>query len=335
MIKNILEKLCLTDGVSGNEHNISLQAFNILKAYTQKVSIDNNFNVCAVMGNLQSDYHIMLDAHIDQIGFIITDILKDGKIKFKPVGGIDNRIILGKKVNIFPKNIQGIIASDKPVKEVIPIDSMYIDPIISEDEAKNNIKHGDIAVFDNSVTYLLNDRVSSASLDNRCGVACLIYLAKLLTDHKVDVKVSIVLSSQEETGEFGAKVKSFELQPDEAIVVDVSFAQQYKTNDKGFSQLNLGPMIGIAPILDKPSALLFEKIAKEKNIPVQYEVMSSTTGTNSDVISCSRCGVKTSLLSIPLRYMHTNLEVISLSDIKNTALLILDYLVGLKGDKNA
>ncbi|MDO4731848.1 MAG: hypothetical protein Q4B14_07015, partial [Clostridia bacterium] len=138
MIKNILEKLCLTDGVSGNEHNISLQVFNILKAYTQKVSIDNDFNVCAVMGNLQSDYHIMLDAHIDQIGFIITDILKDGKIKFKPVGGIDNRIILGKKVNIFPKNIQGIIASDESLKEVIPIESMFIDPLISENEVKDS-----------------------------------------------------------------------------------------------------------------------------------------------------------------------------------------------------
>ena len=155
----------------------------------------------------------------------------------------------------------------------------------------------------------------------------------MLADKELDCCVKFLFSSQEETGFLGSRTGSFAINPSCAIVVDVSFAVQPTVAPEKCGELSKGPMIGIAPILDKEMFVELKSISKSNNIPYQLEVMSGTTGTNADAITTTASGVRTALLSIPLRNMHTQSEVVDMADIEKTAELIALY-IEKRGAKN-
>ena len=153
----------------------------------------------------------------------------------------------------------------------------------------------------------------------------------MLEDKKISCKLSVMFSVQEETGGSGAQTGAFSACADEAIAVDVSFATAPGINGEKYASLGGGTMIGYAPSLDYEMSRKLSAIAENKNIPNQAEVMGGKTGTNCDEIQISGKGVKTALLSIPLRNMHTAVEVCDLEDIENTAKLMAEYIIGRSG----
>lgn len=331
-MENLLSALCSYVGVAGSELNASQYVAKKLSKYAD-IKIDKNNNVIATLGNKDSNKHIMLDAHIDQIGLVVTHITETGFLKVAPCGGVDSRIMPGSSVTIHgKKDVTGIVSSIPPHLSDLDSDTvqkvtdLYIDTGLPYDQLRDIVSMGDNISFCSKFKKLLNNRVSCCSLDNRAGVASLIRCAQLLFEEKLECKVTILLSSQEEINAKGAKTAAHSLNPDEAIMVDVSFASQPDVPKEKSGVLGNGPMIGISPSLSRNISNKLINLAENSKVPYQFEVMGGTTGTNADKVSISREGIPSGLLSIPLRYMHTPYELVELNDIENTAKLLSLYI---------
>lgn len=167
--------------------------------------------------------------------------------------------------------------------------------------------------------------MTAAALDDRCGVAALVRAAELI--HTDAYRVLLLFSTQEETYGTGAKTGAFSVDADEAIAVDVSFAAQPDVSGQyGKIELGKGPMICYSSVMDRAMSQKLTAVAREQGIPFQLEPIAGATGTNGDHIAVSKSGVKTAVVSIPQRNMHTPAEVISLSDVENTARLLAAYI---------
>lgn len=333
-IKELIFELCSVFGVSGSEE----PAIAVAKKYLDNIAettTDNNGNLYAVLGNKNAEKTILLDAHIDRIGFMVTDIDENGFVKVDKCGGIDVRTLQDSELVLQnDSSISGIVCclpphlSDGKEDKAAPISKTWVDFGMPYGEVAKHIKIGDLLTYKTSPKTLLGNRISSSALDDRCGVAALIRCAELLSDASdLKYKIVILLSSQEETYGTGAKTGAYKIDADEAIAVDVSFASQPDiTGMYSKIELSKGPMICISPILNKPMSDKLTEIAKKLNIPYQLEPISGITGTNADHISVSKSGVKTAVVSIPQKYMHTPAEVIDTDDVENTARLIAEYI---------
>lgn len=331
-LKETLIKLLTADGVSGDEANICKTAAEILSEYGE-VTFRGNGGVVLTMGDKSSDKHIMLDAHIDRIGLVVTYIDESGFIKASPCGGMDMRTLPSSAVTVLGKEkITGVICTFPPhlIKnddgDAITKDKIWIDTGLSAEKVKSLVSLGDRIVLYSEPKELLNNRIASAALDNRAGCTALVETARLLKDKKLPCKLSIVLSSQEETGELGAKTAAFALEPTEAVIVDVGFAKQSGVPEEMSGKFGCGGIISIAPVLSGKVTNKLIEISKEFGLQCDYEVDGSTTGTNADSIAGSRGGVPCGVLSIPERYMHTQVEVVSLDDIESVAKILAKYV---------
>ncbi len=328
-IKDTLFKL--SDAVSiGNITEASDIACEILSQYA--TTNQSGINVVAKLDG-KSDYTLMLEAHIDEVGFIVTDIDDKGFLTVKNCGGVDLRMLPSRTVIIHGKEkITGVFCATPPhlggVKEYDDIYALKIDTMLG-DKAREIISVGDYVTFNTKGADLLAERITGKSLDNRAGVVCLLELAKRLSGKELPCNIVFALTDMEELGNRGAKTATFDITPDEAVVLDVSFADAPDVPSSDCGKLGAGAMIGISPILDKAIYKKLISIAKENDMPYQTEVMSGRTGTNSDVISISKCGVKTALVSIPLRNMHSDVEIVDIKDIENICNLLEMYI--LKG----
>lgn len=332
-MKNILLKLVEQVGLAGDELAASSVAAKELAKYAD-VKIDKFNNVIATFGNLNSSKHILLDAHIDQVGMIVTYIDEKGFISVNNCGGIDKRILPSLAVKIHgKKEIKGVFSSIPPhlssidSDKFLDITKLSIDTGLKKEEIEELVSIGDRVSFDTKACELLNNRISSPGIDDRAGVAAILHCVEILSKQEVlPYKVTVLLSVQEETSALGAKTKAFEIEPTEAIILDVSFATQPDINEKSIGEFSGGPMIGISPILSREMSNKLISLAQENSLSYQLEVMSKKTGTNADSIAVSKKGVKCALLSIPIRYMHTPCEVVDLADIENTGKLLAMYI---------
>lgn len=330
--KEMIFELINSVGVSGEEFVASLTAEKMLSEYC-KTETDYFGNVVGYLGEFDDKKPtLLLDAHIDEIGFIVTYITDDGFLKVSNCGGIDRRLLLAQQVTIYGnETITGVITSTPPHledddKKVPKIDDIYIDTGLSKEECEKIVNLGDRVIIKNTPATLMGDRITGKSLDDRCGVAVILKALEMVKDKKLPVNLVVCFSAQEETGEKGAKISAFRIKPDYAVAIDVSFALTKDDDEHKCGKLSKGAMIGIAPSLCREFSNRLIEIAKQENIPYQLEVMNGETGTNADCIGVSQNGVKTVTLSIPLKYMHTPVEVISLSDIENSAKLVAKLL---------
>ena len=336
-VKEILFKLSAAAGVGGLP-DAPQTAADMLSKYAS-VSRDGAGNVIGkISGN--SEYNIMLDAHIDEIGFMVTSVDENGFVTVTDSGGIDSRLLPAMEVIIHGKRkVYGVFCSTPPhlsKKDDAPrkLSEMHIDTGLGA-EAAEIISVGDRVTYSTVPAALLNGCMTGKSFDNRAGVASLIRAAELLHEHgSLPCGVTILLSVEEELGCLGAGSAAYAIRPDEAVAVDVSYAKSPGTPPNKTGILGSGPMIGVSPTLCGEITERLKATAKENGIQYQIEAMGGKTSTNADVISISGSGIKTGLVSIPLRYMHTPVEVITESDVENTARLLYEYI--LKGGvKNA
>ena len=331
-MKEFIFKLCAAHGASGSEGSVAKLLSDRLKQYAD-VEIDQNGTLIAQMGNLAAEKHIMLDAHIDQIGLIVTDIDEHGFLKVAACGGIDRRVLPGAVMKVCAKEeLLGIVSClpphlSKGGEEKIPsIEEFSIDVGLSQKQAETLIERGNRILFAQEPKQLLGNRIAAPALDNRAGAAVLVRCAELLSHKNLSCKLSIVLSVQEETSALGAATASYALNPDEAVVVDVSFASQPSVPSEKSGELSKGPMIGIAPSLSSRVTKTLFTLAEKHGISYQTEVMGGKTGTNADKVSVSRSGIPSGLVSVPERNMHTPVEVVDLEDVETTARLLSLYV---------
>lgn len=331
-LKNVIFDLSSADGVSGEESCAAQYALKYLKNYTDDCFIKNG-NVIGNFGNRKNGTpHILIDAHIDQVGLIVTNIYESGFIGFSNVGGIDRRLLPAQQVCIHgKKKLAGVVCSTPPHlsgsdNKINKIEDFYIDTGMSFEAVSNIVEPGDRITFASMTKELLNDRITGPALDDRSGVASILYALELLRNQKYECSFSVTFSAQEELGERGAKIAAFDIDPDIALAVDVSFAYCLGDREYECGKMGQGPMIGISPSLSREISDKLIEISKNENIPYQLEVMNGLTSTNADQFSVNRTGCKACTVSIPLKYMHTPSEIIQIDDVENTGRLIAAYI---------
>lgn len=280
---------------------------------------------------------VMITAHADEIGLMVHYIDEKGFLYFKEIGGVDTALLMGRKVLVHGNDgsVIGVIGKkpihlqDKknPSLEINPED-LWID-IAARDgnEARAKVSIGSIATILADVSYLSNTVVASKALDDRIGIFVLTEIARQLNAIKADVY--LVATVQEELGARGAQVAAETIKPSIGIAIDVTHATDYPTSNAvhdGDIQVGKGVVISNGPNMDKTLTSKIKKIADEAKIPYQMEAIARPTGTDARMIQVSGTGVKTGLLSIPCRYMHTPNEVVSLDDADACIRLLVKYL---------
>ena len=328
-IKDILFSLSERDAI-GTVTEARDTAREILSEYAE---VKNGGNL-SVIGFIKgkSDYTILLDAHIDQIGMIVTDIDEEGFLTVSNSGGIDIRALPARAVTVHGKEkIPAVFCSTPPhlakgETEYTDIADIKLDTGLGK-KAREIVTVGDYVTFSAAPTALSGDLVTGRSFDDRSGVACLLEAAKRLAGRELPVSVAILLSDGEELGMRGAATAAFGIDADEAIAVDVSFGNGIGISETECGKLGEGAMIGVSPVLDRALSDKLIDTAEQNGIKYQLEAMGGKTGTNADVISVSRGGVKTCTVSIPLRNMHTETEVLSLSDLNSVCDLLEKYIL--------
>ncbi len=325
-LKQLLADLSVAAGGSGLS-----DALDVAEAYlTPHAQVERRGgSLLATLG--RGDKTVLLDAHIDEIGFIVTQVKPRGFVKVAKVGGIDRRVLPAAPVVIHGKQpVTGIFATLPPhlkKEDDLPeLSDMVIDTGLADAAAV--IAPGDRVTFLETPAQLAHGRITGKSLDDRAGCAALILAAEQIARGNCPCKVAVLLSDQEETGGLGARINTFALTPQEAIAVDVSFGDASGVAEEKCGKLGGGPMLGISPILSSAITHRLQMLAEERQMHLQYEAMGGRTGTNADEIAVTKAGVPCGLLSIPLRSMHTAAEVIQLSDVEDVAELLAAYCLG-------
>ena len=316
-------------------------AADLLEKYLSKYGTpehSNSLTRCLTLSG-KSDYTILLDAHIDEVGFVVTDVSDNGFLTVSNLGGIDLRHLPAKPVTIHGKEkLCGVFVSTPPHldnedKVADNISKIKIDTGLGE-KAKDKIKVGDYVTYRQNSDILNEHTVCGKSLDNHAGVVSLILLAERLHKRKLPVTVKFLFSDAEELGLRGAKTAAFKYNADEAVVVDVSFGDGPDIPATKCGMLGKGAMIGISPVLNRDITDKLILLASDNDIPYQNEVMGGRTSTNADVISIGGGGIPSGLISIPLRNMHTDVETVRLCDIISVVDLLEKYILS-GGQKNA
>lgn len=328
-----LTELCAQRGVSGDEKNASEKAAQLLREYAD-VSTDPFGNVYGIVGtHEQSKQTLLLEAHIDEIGMIVTYIADDGFLKISACGGTDERVLTAQQVTVCGRqSLTGVVTSIPPHLqkdgESSESGSYYVDIGMTKQQAEKVVSLGDRVLVENELEIMREHIVTSKALDDRSGVAAVLWALDKLKGKQTNYNISVLFAAQEETGERGAQTGAYRLSPDLAVAVDVSFAKTHFESEEDCGIMGRGVMIGVAPSLCAELSDAFISTAKQSDIPYQIEVMNGKTGTDADKISVTKSGVKTVTLSIPLKYMHTPTEVLDLRDIDYTASLIAEFAQG-------
>ncbi len=329
ILKSQLEKLCRIPSVSGFEDAMAELILSFIKDKVDRAERDTLGNVVAYKKGFGAHpQKLLLDAHMDQIGLMITKIEDNGILRFTAIGGINPLTVYGKKVRIFGKEeTQGIIGMKPPhlisgeEKKPESLDEIFIDAGFSKkSEAQKWITVGDSAVIDYYYDELLGDSYTSSGLDNKAGVLTLLSSAELLLSQRQYHDVCFLFAVQEEVGLRGAKVGGFSISPDVAVVCDTTFADP---GEKTISvKTGKGPVIGKGPNYYPPLVKMLGDIAKREDIPVQEEIEPRPGGTDAYYLQITKRGVYTAGLFIPLRYMHSQVEIIDVKDIYRASKLM-------------
>jgi len=335
-LKEMIISLCSIPGPSGFEDKAADACIKMLTPYADTIETDSMGNVFAWRRCGRADAKLlMLTAHLDEIGLIVTGY-EGGFLRFDALGGVDGRMLPASDVTILTEPpIKGVIGtapvhvlSAQEQNKPIPIKKLFIDTGLSPEETRARIPLGTPAVISGGAHALGQDKICGKSLDDRACAAVLIKVMEELSDIQLDVDICLMLAVQEELGYRGATTGTFRVQPDYCIAADVTHGCTPDGNKAGTFPLGKGVAVGAGPNMHRGFTSLIKSTADDEGIPYSIEVLSRSSGTDAWAVQISRTGVITGLVSLPLRYMHTPVEVISMSDAD--ALLKLLRLLAVK-----
>jgi len=319
-----------------------------IKPYADDFIIDDYGSVAAVI-NPGQEYKVAIEAHADEISWYVHYITDDGFLYVIRNGGSDHMIAPSKRVNIYTQKgvVKGVfgwpaIHMRKPGKEepVPKVENLFIDigAKNKEEVEKMGVHVGCVVVYEDPFMRL-NDFYVGRALDNRAGGFMIAEVARLLKESKTKLPYTlyIVNSVQEEVGLNGAKLMGYRLYPDVAIVTDVCHDTNTPMVDKkveGDFKAGKGPVVTYAPAVQNKLRELILDTAEEKEIPVQRSASSRFTGTDTDAFAYNRAGIPSALISLPLRYMHTTVEMVHKEDVDHVIRLIFETLKKIKAGQS-
>jgi len=331
-----LERLLETPSPSGFEGPNSENFREYVASFADSVTTDAMGNVIAAI-NPEGSPRVMLAGHIDEIGFLVSYISDEGYLYIRPIGGHDNAVIIGQRVTVHTSqgDVQGVIGK-KPIHLLTPDEKgkavelydLWVDIGVTsgKDEAISaGVRVGDPVTYAVGVTRLLGDRITARAVDNRIGAWVVAEALRRVKEMHPKAAVFAVATVQEEIGLRGAYTSAYGIAPQVGIATDVTFATDYPSMDKRrFSELKVGsgPAVLRGANANRKLADRIISLAEQSEIPFQTEATGGGTGTDANAMQVSRAGMITGLIGVPLRYMHTPCELISLSDADNAAQLM-------------
>lgn len=276
--------------------------------------------------------------HIDEIGVSITHVEEDGLLAYSILGGFDPEQFAGQRVLIAARDgtVTGVVGrralfgEERRDRQPLKHTDLHIDiGATSREDAERLVRAGDVGVWEGEPVELANDRIASRALDNRLGAYAALEAARRVAESR-DAKVDVVAvgAVQEELGLYGARAAAFALDPQVAIAVDVTWATNVPGGDPkriGKVEIGGGAALGMGPVVNVIVSDLLRVTAEEEGIPHCVEVYSNHTMTDADVLHVTRSGVPTGVVSIPLRYMHSPVEVCSLADLEAVIALVAAF----------
>ncbi|MGH1364249.1 MAG: M42 family metallopeptidase [Calditrichia bacterium] len=317
-------------------------AQKVWRGYTNEfadaVEHDYHGNSIAVL-NGEASPRIMLAGHCDELGFIVKYVDANGFIYFSTIGGHDLSMIPGRRVVIHTQSgtVRGVtgkkaihLMTPEERKRVPQIQNLWIDiGASSKEEVLKKVRIGDPVVYDVEFQAITDEVASSRAFDNKVGAFAVAEALRLLKDVKLKASVFSVATVQEEIGLRGARTSAFSVDPDIGLAVDVTHATDHPEVSKvkeGEIFLGKGPVITRGANSNHKVVEILIEAAKKEKIPYQLEATAGGTPTDANAIQLTRSGVATALISVPLRYMHTPSEMVSLVDVENTAKLLAAFI---------
>ena len=335
--ETVLSRLCSLAGPSGFESDVAQAAAEILRDAVDEVQVDKMGSVIGLRRcGKDNAPKLLLDAHLDEIGFIITGH-EDGYLRFAPLGGVDPRMLPDRELTVMTQPpIFGVVAclpphiqSSEDMDKSLPIRELWLDVGLSQEEAEKRIPIGTPAVYRTGCAPLGENLLCGKALDDRACFAILVDALERLKGEELDVDVYVLGSTQEETHSTGAITAAYGICPDMCVAVDVTHGDSPDAPKDQTFPLGGGPVVGIGPNCTRWMAERMKRTAKKMDMEVGLEVMAGHTGTNGWDLQISREGVATAVLSLPLRYMHTPVETIHRDDLDKTAALLAEFIRGL------
>jgi putative aminopeptidase FrvX len=327
---SFLRTLVNTPSPVGHEARGQRVWLDYAKSFADETYSDAYGNCVAVL-NKGGSPRLMLAGHADEIGLVVNFINEDGFIYVRKLGGVDAAITKAQRVVIHSSNgpVKGVVGNvaphlmrDEKEAKAPKIHDIFID-IGARDrkETQGLVRVGDPITLVDEFDVLRNDLVVARAFDNRIGTFAVVEALRLLSGHKKKLhpEICAVSNVQEEVGLFGARQIAYSLKPDVALVVDVTHATDYPTVNKpqhGDIKIGSGPTITHGGCNHPEVVARIEKVARQKKIPLQHEAMSATSGTDTDAIFWTRGGIPSALISLPNRYMHSPVELVSLKDLE-------------------
>lgn len=338
-IKSTLTDLCALSGPSGFERRVSEQAAELMRPLMDTVNVDRFGNAVGVrLCGRTNAPKLLLDAHLDEIGLMVTGI-EDGFLRFRTIGGVDPRMLPDRELTVMTDPpIFGVVACLPPhvlgaeeMKKSIPIDKLYVDIGMDQARAVETVPIGTPVVFRGGCFPLGAGGMCGKAMDDRSCFVTLLRAVELLWDKTLDVDLYLMGSTREEVSGAGAKVGTYGINPDYCVAVDVTHGKTPDVpNPKDrVCELGGGAAIGVGPNMTTWMTKRMIDKALERKIPYQLEVMEGHTGTNGWHMQTCREGIATSVVSLPLKYMHSPIEVLDLADIEHVAALIAAFTENL------
>jgi len=344
-MKELLEQMIKVPGVSGFEDDIREFIKEKIEAMSLETSEDNLGDLLVTVGD--KGPHVVLIAHMDELGLIVSNIDADGSLRIRKVGGIDDRTLVGRVVEIKTQRdiITGVLGLKPPHlmtdqddrKKVVAWQDVRVDvgTRSKKETEKLGVRVLDPMVFKKDISYITSDIICARAVDNRAGCAVLLDMLEKLKDRKLSLKLTFVWSVQEETGLKGAKVVGFQLRPDYVFAVDTMTTTDAPLMGDVFERVMIGRgpalrMFDNAAVASPKLRKVIEEVAKAAKIPLQY----GTGGGSTDGAAMQDFGSLMMPLGIPMRYTHSPTECASLKDMENSSKLLIKVLERIsKGSK--
>lgn len=329
MIKETLTALCGADAIGGSGQAAD-RIFDLASRLAPTVRMENGGILSTVKG--ATDQTVLIEAHYDQIGLVVTEVMEGGFLRVAEVGGVDSRVLPASRVKVYGKEVLKATVTSVPPhlkkgkSAEIQTESLLVDTGLLTG-VETLVSVGDFVVLDTPLVPHGQEGFCGASLDDRAGCAVLLTVLENLKEVTPAVTVKVLFTDAEELGHRGAVKSGYEVEADTVISVDVTFGDTAGIDPTETGRMGGGAMIGISPFLDPPVYEKLKEIARN-TADWQVEIMGGKTGTNADTLGIQKGGRQTGLISVPIRNMHTGAETVKVADIESAAAILTGFVKG-------
>ncbi len=334
-LKELIIELCSLMSVTGWETREEKKVRELLGGGFDESYTDSVGNIVFIRRSAKENApKILIDAHMDEIGLVVTDIKEGGFLSVANIGGVDTRILQASDVVIYgKKTIRGVVASTPPhlqkpgeSKKLAEIGDILIDTGYPKEELEEFVRVGTPIGFLPKYTELLGDVLSGKGFDDKACAACAAYGISQLEKERLAGDVYLVLSAHEETGRYGGiAAAAYAIDPDYAMVIDVNHAKTPGTEKRDTIAYRGGPSVTVTSVTDRRLTAMTRELAQQKEIAHQISVSASHTGTNAPELQLTRAGIPTVDVGLPLGSMHTCCEVLCIEDCTTLARLVGEF----------